>query len=119
VQKVDENGQMTVRMDGGKDREVTFDAAEMRHFDHGYAVTSHSSQGLTSERVLVNMDTNVHPELINTRFAYVSVSRASQDAQIFTNNLAQLAPQLSTDISKTSAIKVAQSAAAVQGIGIG
>jgi conjugative relaxase-like TrwC/TraI family protein len=119
VEKIDANGAMTVRMDGGKDRAVTFDPAEMRHFDHGYAVTSHSSQGLTSERVLVNMDTNVHPELINTRFAYVSVSRASQDAQIFTNNLAQLAPQLSTNISKTSALKVAQSAAAVQGIGIG
>jgi conjugative relaxase-like TrwC/TraI family protein len=111
VQKIDETGAMTVSMDGGKDRAVTFDPAEMRHFDHGYAVTSHSSQGLTSERVLVNMDTNVHPELINTRFAYVSVSRASQDAQIFTNNLAQLVPQLSTDISKTSAIKVVQSAA--------
>ena len=110
VQKIDEHGAMTVRMDGGKDRTVTFDPAEMRHFDHGYAVTSHSSQGLTSERVLVNMDTNVHPELINTRFAYVSVSRASQDAQIFTNNLAQLAPQLSADISKTSALKIAQSA---------
>lgn len=110
VQKIGENGQMTVRMDGGKDRTVTFDPAQMRHFDHGYAVTSHSSQGLTSERVLVNMDTNVHPELINTRFAYVSVSRASHDAQIFTNNLAQLGPQLSTDISKTSALKVAQSA---------
>jgi len=110
IQKIGEHGEMTVRMDGGKDRAVTFDPAEMRHFDHGYAVTSHSSQGLTSERVLVNMDTNVHPELINTRFAYVSVSRASHDAQIFTNNLAQLAPQLSTDISKTSAIKIGQSA---------
>jgi conjugative relaxase-like TrwC/TraI family protein len=109
VQKIDANGAMTVRMDGGKDRTVTFNPAEMRHFDHGYAITSHSSQGLTSERVLVNMDTNVHPELINTRFAYVSVSRASQDAQIFTNNLAQLAPQLSADISKTSAIKIGQS----------
>jgi hypothetical protein len=42
--------------------------------------------------------------------AYVSVSRASQDAQIFTNNLAQLTPQLSADISKTSAIKIGQSA---------
>jgi conjugative relaxase-like TrwC/TraI family protein len=119
IQQIGENGEMAVRMDGGKDQTVTFDPAEMRHFDHGYAVTSHSSQGLTSERVLVNMDTNVHPELINTRFAYVSVSRASHDAQIFTNNLAQLTPQLSTDISKTSALKVAQSAAAVQGIGIG
>ena len=110
VQKIGENGEMTVRMDGCKDRVVTFDPAEMRHFDHGYAVTSHSSQGLTSERVLVNMDTNVHPELINTRFAYVSVSRASHDAQIFTNNLAQLAPQLSANISKTSAVKIGQSA---------
>jgi conjugative relaxase-like TrwC/TraI family protein len=119
IQKIGEHGEMTVRLDGDKERAITFDPAQMRHFDHGYAVTSHSSQGLTSERVLVNMDTNVHPELINTRFAYVSVSRASQDAQIFTNNLAQLAPQLSTDISKTSALKVAQSAAAIQGIGIG
>jgi len=110
VQKIEASAAMTVRMDGGKDRAVTFDPAEMRHFDHGYAVTSHSSQGLTSERVLVNMDTTVHPELINTRFAYVSVSRASHDAQIFTNNLAQLAPQLSADISKTSAIKIGQSA---------
>ena len=46
-------------------------------------------------------------------------SRASHDAQIFTNNFAELAPQLSADISKTSALKVAQSAAAVQGIGMG
>jgi hypothetical protein len=51
-------------------------------------------------------------ETIVNRFAYVSVSRASQDAHIFTNNFAQLAPQPSTDISKTSALKVAQSAAA-------
>ena len=62
----------------------------MRHFDHGYAVTTHSSQGLTSERVLVNIDTNVHPELINSRFAYVSVSRASLDSQVYTNDAASL-----------------------------
>ena len=67
-------------MDGTKDRLVAFDSREMRHFDHGYAVTSHSSQGLTAERVLVNIDTDAHPGLINGRFAYVSVSRASHDA---------------------------------------
>jgi conjugative relaxase-like TrwC/TraI family protein len=108
VQKIDETGKMTVNMDGGRDRSVTFDPSEMRHFDHGYAVTSHSSQGLTSERVLVNMDTNVHPELINTRFAYVSVSRASQDAQIFTNNAATLTQSLSRDVSKASALDFAK-----------
>jgi conjugative relaxase-like TrwC/TraI family protein len=99
---------MTVRMDGDKARTLTFDTSEMRHFDHGYAVTSHSSQGLTTDRVLVNMDTAVHPELINTRFAYVSVSRASEDAQIYTNNAATLAERLSTDISKASAVEVAR-----------
>jgi conjugative relaxase-like TrwC/TraI family protein len=118
VQKIGEHGEMTVRMDGGKDRAVTFDPAEMRHFDHGYAVTSHSSQGLTSERVLVNMDTNVHPELINTRFAYVSVSRASQDAQIFTNNAATLVESLSHDVSKASAINIGKAFSAIQGIGV-
>jgi conjugative relaxase-like TrwC/TraI family protein len=106
VQEIGENGKMTVRMDGGKDRTVTFNADEMRHFDHGYAVTSHSSQGLTSERVLVNMDTNVHPDLINDRFAYVSVSRASQDAQIFTNAVSSLATSLGHAVDKTSAVSL-------------
>jgi ATP-dependent exoDNAse (exonuclease V) alpha subunit len=92
-------------MDGNKERNVTFDSRLMRHFDHGYAVTSHSSQGLTSERVLVNMDTNVHPELISSRFAYVSISRASHDARIFTNDAANLAGSLSRDVSKASAIE--------------
>jgi ATP-dependent exoDNAse (exonuclease V) alpha subunit len=104
LQHIGEDGRMTVRMDGKKEKSVTFDPSAMRHFDHGYAVTSHSSQGLTSERVLVNMDTEVHPELLNSRFAYVSVSRGSHDAQIFTNNSATLAETLSRDVGKTSAI---------------
>ena len=49
-------------MDNGK--VVAFDATEMRHFDHGYAVTCHSSQGLTAERVLVNIDTKSIPSLL-------------------------------------------------------
>jgi ATP-dependent exoDNAse (exonuclease V) alpha subunit len=38
-------------------REIEFNGGEHRHFDHGYAVTSHSSQGLTAKRVLVNAAT--------------------------------------------------------------
>jgi ATP-dependent exoDNAse (exonuclease V) alpha subunit len=102
LKRFDEDGRITLRMDSGKD--VSFDPKHMRHFDHGYAVTSHSSQGLTSERVLVNMDTKVHPDLINSRFAYVSVSRASQDARIFTNSAETLAQSLSRDVTKTSAL---------------
>jgi conjugative relaxase-like TrwC/TraI family protein len=103
IERID-GKQIDVKMDGEKERTVTFDSAKMRHFDHGYTVTSHSSQGLTTDRVLVNMDTTVHPELINTRFAYVSVSRASQDARIYTNDAGTLGERLSTDVTKTSAI---------------
>ena len=106
LKSFDSNGRITLRMDNGKD--ISFDPKEMRHFDHGYAVTSHSSQGLTSQRVLVNMDTEVHPELINARFAYVSVSRASHDAHVFTNDAVNLADNLSRDVSKTSALNIAK-----------
>jgi hypothetical protein len=109
IQSIGDDGKISIRMDGAKDRIVRFDANEMRHFDHGYAVTSHSSQGLTSERVLVNMDTDVHPELMNNRFAYVSVSRASHDAQIFTHDAASLAASLSHEVSKTSAVTLGNS----------
>ncbi|MGA7316840.1 MAG: hypothetical protein WBX22_23040 [Silvibacterium sp.] len=85
-------------MDSG--RTVTFDPHEMRHFDHGYAVTSHSSQGLTAERVLVNMDTELHSNLINARFAYVLVSRGSHAVEIFTDNANELGGRLSHDSSK-------------------
>jgi conjugative relaxase-like TrwC/TraI family protein len=106
IERIGQNGQLGVRMDN--DKTITFDSNEMRHFDHGYAVTSHSSQGLTAERVLVNIDTNVHPELINSRFAYVSISRASHDAQIYTNDVASLAMSLSHDVSKTAAVDFSQ-----------
>jgi hypothetical protein len=82
-------------------------------------VTSHSSQGLTADLVLVNVDTHTHPDLISSRFAYVSVSRASHDAQIFTNNAASLSRNLSHDISKTAAVQIFQSVAEpVVGLGL-
>jgi conjugative relaxase-like TrwC/TraI family protein len=103
VERIDRGGQLSVRMDGGKS--VSFDPTKMRHYDHGYAVTSHSSQGLTADRVLVNIDTNTHPELISSRFAYVSVSRAAHDAQIYTNAASSLATNLGLEVSKTSALE--------------
>lgn len=81
-------------------------------------MTSHSSQGLTAERVLVNMDTKVHPELISQRFAYVSVSRASHDAQIYTNDAANLAKSLGRDVSKASAIDFAVDRMPLASVGV-
>ncbi|MGA7293019.1 MAG: MobF family relaxase [Terriglobales bacterium] len=100
-------------------RRIEFNAREHPHFDHGYAVTSHSSQGLTAERVLVHADTGVHPDLLNSRFAYVSVSRASHDVVVFTDDVAKLVPQLGADVSKTSALEINQASSIAQGIGLG
>jgi ATP-dependent exoDNAse (exonuclease V) alpha subunit len=67
-------------------------------------VTSHSSQGQTADRVLVHVDTEQAGEkLVNRRLAYVAVSRGRYDAQIYTNNRADLAQGLERDVSHRSA----------------
>jgi conjugative relaxase-like TrwC/TraI family protein len=99
-----EPDRMTILMDGKEKRSVSFNPAEFRQFDHGYAVTSHSSQGLTADRVIANIDTDSSRSLINSRLAYVAISRASQDARIYTNNAATLGARLATDVTKTAAL---------------
>jgi conjugative relaxase-like TrwC/TraI family protein len=89
-------------------RRVEFNAGEHRHFDHGYAVTSHSSQGLTAERVLINADANAHPDLVNSRFAYVAVSRGSHTADLYVSDLHSLRETLNRDVTKTSAIDLSE-----------
>jgi ATP-dependent exoDNAse (exonuclease V) alpha subunit len=92
-------------------REISFDPAEHRHFDHGYAITNHSAQGLTAERV--------HPSLLNPRFGYVSISRANHEATLFTNDRAKLSPQLNANVSKTSALEINQAPSVTQEMGMG
>jgi conjugative relaxase-like TrwC/TraI family protein len=104
IESVASDGFISARLDNN--RRAEFNAQQHPHFDHGYAVTSHSSQGLTAERVLVNADTGVHPDLLNSRFGYVSISRASHEATLYTDDLIKLDPQLSADVSKTSALEV-------------
>jgi conjugative relaxase-like TrwC/TraI family protein len=116
IESIAPDGRISARLDNN--RQVEFNATEHRHFDHGYVVTSHSSQGLTAERVLVNADTGVHPDLLNSRFGYVSISRASHEATLFTDDLNKLSLQLSADVSKTSALEVSQTPSIGLGIGM-
>ncbi len=85
---------------------MQFNIREHPHLDYGYAVTSHSSQGATVDRVLVHVDTeHAHEQLINSRLAYVSVSRGRYDAQIYTNDAEKLGEELNRDVSKQSALE--------------
>jgi ATP-dependent exoDNAse (exonuclease V) alpha subunit len=106
IEKINDAGDVQIRMDSG--REVAFNIREHPHLDHGYVVTSHSSQGQTAQRVLINVDTEKSALLVNNRFAYVSVSRAQHDAQIYTNDGSKLSRSLSRESSHGTATEVEQ-----------
>ena len=102
VEGVGQDGQLNLKMDGG--RAVQLDPAKHPHLDHGYAVTSHSSQGQTAGRVLVHVDTELGAkDLLNNRMAYVAISRGAHDAQLFTNDREKLGAALGHDVSHRSA----------------
>ena len=91
-------------MEGG--RAVELDPSKHPHLDHGYAMTSHSSQGQTADRVLIHVDSELGAKaLLNSRMAYVSVSRGRYDVQIYTNNARVLGQELSRDVSHSPAIQ--------------
>lgn len=81
-------------------RQVEFNAQDHRHFDPGYAVTS------------------VPSDLLNSRFGYVSNSRASHEATLVTDEMNKLASKICVEISKTSALKVCRTPVIAQGTGM-
>ena len=102
VQDIDQDGRLGLKSDGG--RQLTIDPRTHPHLDHGYAVTSHSSQGQTADRVLIHVDTELAAkDLLNNRMAYVAVSRGAYDAQLFTNDREKLGAALERDVSHQSA----------------
>jgi ATP-dependent exoDNAse (exonuclease V) alpha subunit len=104
IESIDGDERLSVKMDGG--RAVELDPCKHPHLDHGYAMTSHSSQGQTADRVLIHVDTELGAkDLLNSRMAYVSVSRGRYDAQIYTGNATTLGQELSRDVSHSPAIK--------------
>ena len=102
IRGIDGAGRLSMHMDSG--RTLQIDANKHPHLDYGYAMTSHSSQGQTANRVLIHVDTElVAKDLLNSRMAYVSVSRGAHDAQLFTNDREKLSTVLGHDISKQTA----------------
>jgi ATP-dependent exoDNAse (exonuclease V) alpha subunit len=71
-------------------------------------MTSYSSQGQTADRVIIHVAARdlENRELVNRRFAYVALSRAREDAQIYTNDATTLAAKLDRQVSKEVAIEI-------------
>lgn len=102
IREIRREGVMRIAFDGG--REIDLRIRSAAHLDHGYAVTSYSSQGQTADRVLVHVDSQLAAtDLLNHRMAYVALSRGRSEAQIFTNDRSALVEVLSRDVSQRSA----------------
>jgi ATP-dependent exoDNAse (exonuclease V) alpha subunit len=113
VQRIGEDRRLHLKLDGG--HAVELDPNCRVHLDYGYAVTSHSSQGQTADRVLIHVNTDLGAkDLLNSRMAYVAVSRGAHDAQIFTNDAAALGQELSRDVSHAPAIQQAPVSHAIE-----
>jgi ATP-dependent exoDNAse (exonuclease V) alpha subunit len=118
LEAIDDRG-VQIRLDSG--RTVRVPLADHAHLDYGYAVTSYSSQGQTADRVLIHIDAERAPDmLVNRRLAYVAVSRARADVQVFTNDRGQLMHALDRDVSHQTALQFAKDRAKQQlPIGLG
>jgi conjugative relaxase-like TrwC/TraI family protein len=107
IEKIDpQRGMATLRMDTGKRFSVPWDA--LRHIEYGYTTTSHSSQGMTVDRVLVQIDTDRSAQLVNRQQFYVSISRARLDVQVFTNSVERLPAVVARELVKTTAREAVQ-----------
>lgn len=80
-----------VRDDTGKLHKL--DITANHNLDHGYAQTGHEAQGRTCKNVLIHGESN-RVNLQTQQNSYVALSRATDNAVIYTDNRERLAEQI-------------------------
>jgi conjugative relaxase-like TrwC/TraI family protein len=100
VQQLDKNH---IVLSDGK-RHVSLDTQKPLHLEHAYASTIHSSQGLTCDHVLIDIDTN--SITTNQDIYYVAISRARLEAMIYTDNLNKLPEGIMRESIKHAALDI-------------
>jgi conjugative relaxase-like TrwC/TraI family protein len=90
-------------IEGGKDfKRVELDAKKPLYVALDYASTVHSAQGLTADRVLINLETGSRTTAKDVY--YVAVSRARHEALVFTDNLSRLPAAIQRETEKFAAL---------------
>lgn len=90
--------------DGKALRSIDLPATKPLHLEHAYASTVHSSQGLTTDRVLIDLSTKSRTTSMN--LYYVAISRARHDSRIYTNSRQELPGAIAKRYDKTTALAV-------------
>ncbi|MEO5841428.1 MAG: hypothetical protein ABIQ73_06990 [Acidimicrobiales bacterium] len=71
-------GEMTIRLDHGKTRRLSAEYLHGGHIGHGYAITIHKAQGITTDRTYVLGTSDLYREL-----GYVALSRGRLSNDIY------------------------------------
>lgn len=90
IQKI-EGDLATIKFNNGKQLEIN--VKENKLWDLGYATTIFSAQGATYKNVIINAE-SWRKNLMNIKTFYVGISRAKQDAFVYTDNKQKLATGL-------------------------
>jgi len=115
------NGQIVTVKTVDKDGRIAltdgrFIPADYRMFCHGYAVTSHASQGKTVDEVIVVASTRSFAAVNREQF-YVSISRGRQRCQLFTDDKELLRDRIGLSRKRTAAVDLADLSEALRQAG--
>ena len=94
-----------VESNNGEIKEL--DLSKKNHLDHAYAMTVHSSQGTTVDKVIVNLDTK--SKTTNKEVFYVAISRARHEAHVYTNSVNEMPDAVKKATIKNNATELVKS----------
>jgi ATP-dependent exoDNAse (exonuclease V) alpha subunit len=97
-------GLLTVERTSADKAQIDIDARRPLHLMHSYSSTVHSSQGMTSDNVLISL--NVRSRTTSRNLYYVAISRAKNSAKIYTNSAEKLPASISRLFTKTTALSL-------------
>jgi len=102
--RVLEVNESRLSLENEKGRRIELDGTRPMHLEHAYATTVHSAQGLTTDRMMVDLDTR---SLTTGRdLYYVAISRARYEATIYTDSRSELPAAVNREPVKTAAMDI-------------
>lgn len=93
-----------ITLENEKGRRIDLDGHHPLHLEHAYASTVHGAQGLSTDRMM--MDLNTRSLTTGKDLYYVALSRARYDVKVYTNSRSELPAAISRDNVKTAALDI-------------
>ncbi len=93
-----------ITLENEKGRRIELDGRHPLHVEHAYASTVHGAQGLSTDRMMIDLDTR--SLTTGKDLYYVALSRARYDVKVYTNSRLELPAAISRDNVKAAALDI-------------